>query len=155
MEQMDRRGFMKRAGTGSVAVAAAAGVPLAAHLMNQESGVLKFSASGGLPRKGLPSYATQQVDGSVDLIAGTGLVTSRVLAGHPGDPSQIGLPGLSRVYKVSKVDVEGKRVRLHAIVEDRSQLRRGESASVEIVVDHSRNLVHLPFVGQRSELPLA
>jgi hypothetical protein len=155
MEQMDRRGFMKRAGTGSVAVAAAAGVPLAAQLMKKESGVLRFSASGGLPRNGLPSYATQRVDGTVDLMAGTGLVTSSVVAGHPEDPSQIGLPGLSRVYKVSKVDVQGGQVRLQAVVEDRSQLRRGESASVEIVVDHERNLVHIPFVGREGELPLA
>jgi hypothetical protein len=79
MEQMNRRGFVKLAGAGSV-VAAAASVPFAAHLVSNESGVLRFSASGGLPKTGFPSYGTQSVEGMVGLAAGTGLVTSRVLA---------------------------------------------------------------------------
>src|SRR6266571_1182861 len=94
--------------------------------------------------------ASFEVDRAIDLEAGTGLVTSRVLAGHPGDPSHIGLPGLSRVFKITKVDVEGKRFRLQGVVEDRSQLRRGESPNVEIVVDQVRKVVHVPFVGRPS-----
>jgi hypothetical protein len=62
-------------------------VPLAAHLVHKESGLLRFRASAGLPRKRLPSYATHLVEGTIDLTAGSGLVTSRVLAGHPDEPS--------------------------------------------------------------------
>ena len=155
MEQMNRRGFVKLAGAGSAAAAAAAGVPLAAHFLSKQSGVLRFSASDGLPKEPLPSYATHIVEGTVDLTAGTGLVTSRVLAGHPGEPSLVGLPGLSRVFNITNVDVDGKRYRLRGIVEDRSQLQRGESPNVEIVVDQARKLVHVPFAGQPSALPLA
>jgi len=154
MEQRNRRGFVKLAGAGSV-VAAAASVPFAAHLVSDESGVLRFSASGGLPKTGFPSYATHSVEGTVDLAAGTGRVTSRVVAGHPGDMSHIGLPGLSRVFKITKVDVDGKRVRLGGVVEDRSQLLRGESPNVEIVVDRGRKIVLVPFVGRPSELSIA
>ena len=155
MEKMNRRGFVKLAGAGSAAAAAAAGVPLAAHALSKESGVLRFSASGGLPKAGLPSYATQIVEGTVDLKTGTGLVTSRVLAGHPDEPSLIGLAGLSRVFKITNVDLDRKRIRLHGVIEDRSQLRRGESPNAEIVVDQARKLVHAPFAGQPSTLPLA
>jgi hypothetical protein len=155
MAQMDRRGFMKLAGAGSVVAAAAAGVPLVSHLASSDHGVLTFRAAGGLPEKPLPSYATHLVDGTIDLAAGSGVVTSRVVAGHPDDVSMIGLPGLSRVIKISKVDVDGKSYRLRGVVEDRSQLRRGESANVEIIVDQARNLVHLPFAGRPTTLPLA
>ena len=61
MEQMNRRSFVKLAGAGSAAAAAAAGVPLAAHLVSKQSGVLRFRASGGLPKERLPSYATHIV----------------------------------------------------------------------------------------------
>jgi len=155
MEQMDRRRFIKLAGAGSAAAVAAAGVPLAAQVLSKESGLLRFSAAGGLPKDGLPSYATQIIEGTVDLKAGTGLATSRVLAGHPGEPSLIGLPGLSRVFKITNVDQDGKRIRLHGLIEDRSQLRRGESPNVEILVDQVHKLVHAPFAGQPSTLPLA
>src|SRR6266571_3893279 len=111
--------------------------------------------NGGLPKGRLPSYATHVVEGTVDLAAGTGLVTSRVLAGHPGEPSLIGLPGLSRVFKITNVDQDGKRIRLNGVIEDRSQLRRGENPAVEILVDQGRKLVHAPFAGRPSTLPLA
>jgi hypothetical protein len=155
MTQMDRRSFFKLAGAGSVAVAATAGVPLAAQLVRRQQDVLTFRASGGLPEKPLPSYATHIVEGTVDLASGTGVVTSRVVAGDPGAPSMIGLPGLSRMFRVTKVEVDGKRYRLHGLVEDRSQLRRGESPSVEIVVDQGARLVHAPFAGDPKTLPIA
>jgi hypothetical protein len=155
MEKMSRRNFVKLAGAGSaVAAASAAGVPLAAHALSKRSGVLRFSATGGLPKKPLPSYATHVVDGSVDLTTGTGLVNSRVLAGHPGEPSMIGLPGLSRIYRITDVVADGPIFRLHGIVEDRSQLRRGESTKVEILVDQHKKLVHVPFSGNPSTLSL-
>lgn len=78
-----------------------------------------------------------------------------MLAGHPGEPSPIGLPGLARVYKITDVGLDGNRYRLRGIVEDRSQLRRSESPKVEIVVDQGRKLVHAPLLGRPSALPIA
>jgi len=156
MEKMSRRNFVKLAGAGSaVAAASAAGVPLAAHVLTRDSGVLRFSATGGLPKKPLPSYATHVVEGTVDLAKGSGLVNSRVLAGHPGEPSIVGLPGLSRVYTITGIETDGPVYRLRGMVEDRSQLLRGESATVEILVDQQKKLVHLPFSGNPSTLTLA
>jgi cytochrome c-type biogenesis protein CcmE len=69
--------------------------------------------------------------------------------------SQIGLPGLSRVFRITEVDVDGKRVRLGGVVEDRSRLLRGESPNVELVVAPGRKIVRVPFVGRPSELSIA
>ena len=77
MKQMDRKGFVKLAGAGSAA-AAAAGVPFVGGLLHHERGTLRFRASGGLPTSPLPSYATHVVEGTVDLEAQSGTVTSRV-----------------------------------------------------------------------------
>src|ERR671924_2364761 len=104
MEQMDRKSFVKLAGAGSAAAAAAAGVPLIGRFVDQDRGVLRFSASGGLPTSPLPSYATHVVEGTIDLATQSGTVTSRVLAGHPGATTGIGLPGLSRIIRVTEVD---------------------------------------------------
>ena len=109
----------------------------------------------GLPERPLPSYATQLVEGTVDLARGTGVVTSRVLAGHPEATSDIGLPGLARVIRIVAANAEGARVRLRGLIEDRSQLRPGESPQVEITVDKARGLVQAPFLGRQVELRLA
>jgi hypothetical protein len=154
MKQMDRKGFVKLAGAGSAA-AAAAGVPLVRGLVDQERGVLRFRASGGLPTSPLPSYATHVVEGTVDLTTQSGTVTSRVLAGHPGATSGIGLPGLSRIIRVTEVDGARTPIRLRGEIEDRSRLRRGESPHVEITIDKSRGVVQAPFLGRQVDLSLA
>ena len=155
MEQMDRRSFVKLAGAGSAAAAAAVGVPLVEHFVDKERGVLRFRASGGLPTSPLPSYATHVVEGTVDLTTQSGTVTSRVLAGHPGSTSGIGLPGLSRIIRVTEVKGSESPIRLRGEIEDRSQLRRGESPHVEIVVDRRRGVVQAPFLGRQVDLALA
>src|SRR5438093_687238 len=121
MEQMDRSTFMKLAGAGSVAAA----VPLAGKLGRPGDERLQFRAVGGLPKAPLPSYATHLVEGTVDLRSGTGVVTTRVLAGHPGGTSGVGLPGLARIIRIDRVDDERDRYRLTGVIEDRSQLGRG------------------------------
>jgi hypothetical protein len=151
MKELDRKDFLK--GAGSVALAAGAGLPLTKLI--ERPGHLTFRAAAGLPHAPLPSYATQVVEGQIDLTRGSGLVTSRVLAGHPGDTSLVGLPGLARVIRVTDVDSDGKQLRLQGVVEDRSQLRRGESHRVEIVVDRERGLVRAPFLGRPLEHTLA
>ncbi|TMK98338.1 MAG: hypothetical protein E6G34_11905 [Actinobacteria bacterium] len=150
MDALDRRSFLKIAGVGS----AAAAFPLASRL-GEQTGGFSFRATGGLPEAPLPSYATQIVEGHVDVAKGSGLVTSRVLAGHPDETSLVGIPGLGRMIRVTAVDSEDRRLRLRGVMEDRSQLRRGESPAVEIVVDRRRGVVHAPFLGRQRELRLA
>ena len=152
MKQMDRSTFMKLAGAGS----AAAAIPFVGKLAESrvERGVLRFRAAVGVPRKPLPSYATHLVEGTIDLERGSGVVTTRVVAGHPEGMSGVGLPGLGRIIRIDSVAADGGRYRLGGVVEDRSQLRRGESAEVELVVDTKRRVVHAPFLEQQVTLPL-
>ncbi|MBV9007396.1 MAG: hypothetical protein JOZ98_07905 [Solirubrobacterales bacterium] len=154
MDKLDRKSFFRIAGVGSVAAAGAAGFPLARHLGGPTKG-LAFRATTGLPKPPLPSYATYVVEGSVDLSRGEGLITSRVLAGHPGATSTIGLPGLARLMRVTGVETQGQQVRFRGVIEDRSQLAPGESANVEVLVDRDRGIVQAPFLGSQTELQLA
>ena len=151
MKEMDRAAFMKLAGAGSVAAA----VPMAGKLAAPDQNRLQFKGVGGMPEAPLPSYATHLIEGTVDLSSGTGLVTARVLAGHPGGTSAVGLPGLARIIRIERVEAEGDRYRLLGVIEDRSQLRGGEKANVEIVVDRKRGVVRAPFLGREATLPLA
>ncbi len=153
MDALDRRGFLKVAGAGSATAAGLAALPLMSRL-GDGAGGLTFRGVAGLPGAPLPSYATHVVEGRVDLSTGSGLVTSRVLAGHPGDMSSVGLPGTTRMVTVREVDREDGRLRLRGVIEDRSQLRRGESATVEIVVDQKRGTLRAPFLGRPTELKL-
>ena len=155
MKKMDRRTFVKVAGAGSAAAAAAGGIPLAAQLMRKDGDNLQFAARGGLPQGKLPSYATHYVEGNVDLRTGLGTVTSRIVAGHPDDASMIGLPGLARVFRITGVETRGERYRLAGVVEDRSVLRRGESAKVEILVDRNKGTVEAPLGSRSVSLPIA
>jgi len=153
MKHIDRRSVFKLAGAGTV-VAAAAALPVVGRFAAQESNLFGFRATLGLPERPLPSYATYVVEGSVDLATGTGLVTSRMLAGHPGDASEIGLPGLGRIVRVVGVDQQGTQLTLHGFIEDRSQLQPGESHQVELVVDRQQGVVQAPFGGRTVTLAL-
>ncbi len=152
MKQVDRRTFLKLAGSGSV-VAAAAAVGGSAMLLPQTERYLTFRASAGLPAKPLPSMATKIMEGTVDLRSGTGIVTSRVMAGHPL-PSQIALPGLTRLIRITAAAQEGGLLRLTGLVDDRSQLQPGEAPGLEIVIDRGRGIVTAPLAGQQVTLKL-
>ncbi len=147
MSELNRTDFLKAAGSGSAVLAAGAGLPLAKHLLTQ-SDQLTFRATAGVPEKPLPSYATHILEGNIDLKTGSGLITSRVLAGHPEDPSLIGVPGLTRVIRVTQVKIDNDEFRLQGQIEDRSELKRGESPNVEITIDRKRGVVHAPFLGR-------
>jgi hypothetical protein len=148
--------LFKIAGVGS-ALAAGAALPVVGHYLAESSGesdVFAFRSSLGLPEPPLPSYATYLVQGTLNLAEGTGLVTSRMLAGHPDDPSEVGLPGLARIIKVTAVEARGPVLNVQGIIEDRSQLQLGESARVELVIDREQRTVVAPFAGRAVTLEL-
>jgi hypothetical protein len=152
MKRVDRRTFLKLAGSGSV-LAAAAAVGGSAMLRPQADRYLAFRASAGLPTKPLPSMVTKIVEGNVDMESGTGIVSSRVLAGYPL-PSQIALPGLTRLIRITAATRQGGRVRLTGVVDDRSQLQAGESPFVEILVDRKLGTVMAPLAGHMVTLTI-
>jgi hypothetical protein len=163
MNSIDRRRLLKLAGAGS-AVAATAALPMVGQVSQpaqtppqagpQQPALFGFRATLGLPQSPLPNYATYVVEGSLDLLNGTGLITSRVLAGHPGDPSEIGLPGMARIIKVTQVESNGTQVDLRGVIEDRGQLQPGESPEVQMSIDRTQGTVLAPFGGRMVSLAL-
>lgn len=159
MQSVNRRRFLALTAVGSVGAAVAGAVPAAAagranRVDRPGETSLQVHAAVGLPPGPWPAYATQIVEGRVDLKHGTGLVTSRVLAGHPGNPSAIGLPGTTRLVRITAVSRRGAEYRLQGLVEDRSQLAPGESAQVEFVVDTARNELRTMRDGHETVLRL-
>ena len=152
MKSINRRTFLKLAGAGS---AAAAALPVAVGLSTLGSDRLTFKATAGLPSKPLPAYATQIIAGTVDMRQGTGVVTSQVFAGHTEGVSDIALPGLSRVIRVTGAVPHGGKVRLSGVIDDRSTLIKGESSQVEIHIDRAGGIVTAPFMGNNVVMKLA
>jgi hypothetical protein len=153
MEPIDRRKFLGLVGAGSAA-AAATTIPAVSLLTQPAARSLSFHAEGGLPTSPLPAYATAVVEGNVNLEKGTGTVATRLLAGHPGDLSDIALPGATRVVRVTGATTHGSEVHIEGMVEDRSLLARGESAQVRMVVDRRRREVRTSVAGHAVTLPL-
>jgi hypothetical protein len=153
MKPIDRRTFIKLAGLGSAA-AAVVSLPAAAVQSITGNGRLAFKATAGLPAKPLPAYATQVVEGTVDLNLGMGVVTSQVFAGHSEGVSNIALPGLTRVIRITGAHQMGATTQLTGVIDDRSSLSRGESSQVEILVDRARGIVRVPLAGNQVTLNL-
>lgn len=153
MKNINRRHLFKLTGVGSVLLAGAA-LPVVGKAITQQSDVYNFRGSVGLPEQPLPSYATYVIEGTLNLANGTGLLTSRILAGHPDAKSEIGLPGLGRIIRVVGVDQLGSQLNVRGMIEDRSQLQPGESPQVELVIDRSRGVVQAPFIGRTVTLAL-
>ncbi|HWG65516.1 MAG TPA: twin-arginine translocation signal domain-containing protein [Streptosporangiaceae bacterium] len=146
---LGRREFLKAAGGGAAAAgltgvltSTAAATPDKASHTNHKT-TLTLRAATELPEKPLHSHFTHAIEGSVDLATGSGLITTRVLAGPP--PMQgMALPGLTRVIRVTQARSEGQVVRLQGHIEDRATLRPGQSPNVQVTVDLGRRLVHAP-----------
>jgi hypothetical protein len=145
MNKMDRRTFLTLTGAGSLAAGAGVGVPGATILASECA--FAFRAVAGLPQKPLPSYASYVVQGHVDLQIRSGFIATTVVAGEPGAMSDIALPGLSRVVRVTDVVRRGKEVVVQGVIDDRWQLMKGESPEVEIRVNRADQIVHAPFFG--------
>jgi len=153
VEHINRRKVFKLASLGS-AVAVGTALPVVGLPALERMDRVTFRASIGLPEAPLPSYATYVVEGTLDLINGSGLITGRVLAGHPDAQSDIGLPGLTRVIRVLGVDGRDGQLAVRGVVEDRSQLQPGESAQVEILIDRKQGMVQAPFAGRTVTLSM-
>lgn len=143
VDAIERRGFLKLAAAGSAAAATALAGAGRGHTIGD--GPFSFRAIAPLPQPPHNAWAAHVVDGTVDLEKGLGLVTSCVMA------AGIALPGLTQVMRVTSASRQGQRVRLNTVVEDRSQLRQGESLQSLIVVDRSRSMVQAPFLGRPIE----
>ena len=116
--------------------------------------MLHFRAETGLPGRPWPAYATAIAEGSVDLGSGTGYVATRVLAGQPGNSADIGLPGTTRLVRITGAASSGSAVYLQGVVEDRSTLARGESARHTFVLDRARKQLCTVIAGTEMSLPL-
>ena len=159
MPSMDRRKFLGVAGSaaGLAAAGSAAGLAAAAPAASSTArgaGMLQFRAETGLPGRPWPAYATAIAEGSVDLGSGTGYVATRVLAGQPGNSADIGLPGTTRLVRITGAASSGSAVYLQGVVEDRSTLARGESARHTFVLDRARKQLRTVIAGTEMSLPL-
>jgi hypothetical protein len=161
MSSLDRRKFLGVAGAGAAAVSAAAvsatGLSAAAPAASSPDrgpGILHFRAEAGLPGHPWPAYATAMAEGSIDLRSGTGFVATRVLAGQPGSRADIGLPGTSRLVRITTARTGGSSVYLHGVVEDRSTLAPGENARQNFVLDHAGGRFGAVIAGTEMSLVL-
>jgi hypothetical protein len=149
MQPFNRRKFLGIVGAGSVT--AAATTTAAVHGLSQgpgeAEGKLVFRAEAGLPARPWPAYATAIAEGSVDLRSRTGVVATRLVAGAPGNRGDIGLPGTARVVRINSVSSAGSQVRFEGVVEDRSVLAKGESASKQFVLDRGAGQLHTEVSG--------
>ena len=116
--------------------------------------MLHFRAETGLPGRPWPAYATAMAEGSIDLRSGTGFVATRVLAGQPGSRADIGLPGTSRLVRITTARAGGSSVYLHGVVEDRSTLATGESARQNFVLDQAGGRFRAVIAGTEMSLVL-
>ena len=140
MSRTTRRKFLRLAGIGTAAAASAA-IPAATTLAGARARTMSVRAIGAVPAAPLPAYASYVLDGYVDAARKTGVLTRTVFAGAPGAVSAIALPGLSRTVRVvdAREDVGGVMVR--GVIDDRSQLLRGESDEMTIWIDRIANTV--------------
>ena len=154
MKGINRRRFLQLAGAGSLAAAtvgATAGVPglsTATRLSaTSKQGRFTFRAVTGLPSKPLPSYASYVLEGQVDLSTRSGIMTKTVFAGHPEATSTVALPGLSRIIRITDVQELGGTFRVLGVVDDRSQLQRGESRNFDLLIDPAQGLARTSYLG--------
>jgi len=163
MEDLNRRKFLKLVGVGSGAIAVGAVVPkmglagvgakglsgLGAKGLSGSGGkeLFAFRAVGGLPSGNLPSFASYVLEGHVNPITLSGVVTRTVYAGPPEAMSQIAIPGLTRVVRVDGLRDVGGLLHVRGVTDDHSQLREGESPTMEFRIDRAAGVAHAPFFG--------
>jgi hypothetical protein len=171
MDSIDRRKFLKFVGAGSgIAVASALASGGIQNLLGNAGGggtlisalgltksqapdALSFRAVAGMPAAPWPAYASYVLEGNVNPVNRSGVLTRTVFAGAPGSMSDIALPGLSETIYVTDVRPAHDGLLIQGLVAGRSQVG-GESQTVEILVDRTRRIVHAPFSGSTVNLSL-
>jgi len=161
MNGINRRRFLKWAGAGSIAAATAGAATLMPVLPEaprltaaSQQGSFTFRAVVGLPTRPLPSYASYVIECHVHLSTRSGMLTKAVFAGHPEGMSTIALPGLSRIVRITDVQDEGGAWRIVGVVDDRSQLLRGERRDFEMRINPSSGAVLADFFASEVQLLL-
>jgi hypothetical protein len=159
MNRVNRRGFLQMAGAASAALPVSAALELAAPRVHEAvdpaaASIYYFRAIAGVPDRPLPAYASYVLSGHVDRASGTGLVAQTVFAGAPDAMSEIALPGLSRIVRVTDTRELDGALYLTGVVDDRSQLQSGESPQVQMRIDRASGIVSAGFFGSEAELRL-
>ena len=158
MATMNRRKFLTVAGVGAAAVAAGAtGIAAGTGVFSGtgKKATLTFKAVAGLPAKPLPHYCTYVIEGHLDLAAKTGSVTETMYAGYPEAMGETVWTGFSRIIRVTSVRQAGGVAHVEGVVSDRSQLRKGESATFTLRIDQAAHTAQGEFVGKPISLTLA
>ena len=146
MEEINRRAFLKLIGMGSVAVTMGSILPLKGSANLGQRDILTFRATAGLPNEKIPSYATYVVEGRVNLAARSGIITKTVFAGPPEATSTVALPGLTRLVRVTNVEQSVDSIIIDGVIDDRSLLHPGESPTVQVEINQSRNSAETNFL---------
>lgn len=155
MKQMNRRRFLKVAAAGAAGAAAVAAVaPLSTLVLSLTGRQLHFRAVAGMPQEPLPAYASYVLEGKIDLGTKSGTMTSKVIAGAPDAMSTIEWPGLGRTIRVTGVANSGGVIRVTGATDASATLLKGESPTVEIVIDRSQDRAWGDFFGTKVAMRL-
>lgn len=155
MNKLNRRKFLALAGVSSAAVTAGGALNLANLSQNSIKGnTLTFRAVAGLPSQSLPAYASYVIEGHVNLGSRSGVVTQTLYAGEPEEMSRIAFPGQSRIVRVTDIQELGGTFRITGVIDDRSQLQRGESSSFDILIDPAQRIARTKFFGSELVMQL-
>jgi hypothetical protein len=155
MKKLNRRNFLQLAGASSAVATAGLGIVASSFLGGSSAGkTVMFRAVAGMPTRPLPSYASYVLEGHVDLARRSGVITKTVLAGSPQMMSSVALPGMSRIAHITDVETIGDTLRITGMVDDRSQLMRGESPFFTVLIDHANGTARTQFFGNEVALLL-
>jgi hypothetical protein len=152
MNKLNRRKFLALAGASSAAVTTGSAITLA-ELGQTKGKTLTFRAVTGLPSHSLPAYASYVIEGHVNLDSRSGVVTQTLYAGGPEAMSRIAFPGQSRIVRVTDLEDLGGTFRIKGVIDDRSQLQRGESSTFDMLLHPSQGIAKANLFG--SELMLS
>jgi hypothetical protein len=150
MNKLNRRTFLTMAGASSAV--AITGVAVASNELltgsgKGKSGTLAFRAVTGMPSHSMPAYASFVIEGHVDLGTRSGVITKTLYAGYPEAMSRIAFPGQSRIAHITDVENVGGSFRITGLIDDRSQLMPGESATFSLFIDPSAGVARTSVFG--------
>src|SRR5437867_11916038 len=125
VEGSDRRGFLKLVGVLAGSVTVGALTPAIALSKLQGPDALSFRAVAGMPAAPLPAYASFVLEGSVNQIARSGVLSRTMFAGAPDAMSDVAFSGLSQTIRVTDVRAARDGLHLKGAIADRSQIQPG------------------------------